>query len=160
MQSKTSIFPVETLNNINAPFQVSVPFIYGLGVQPISLTSTQPAAGSLSVVSGWGTLNYGDSDLPSQLQAVDVFITSAAECNNAYAEYGGITVNMICAAVPGGGKDNCAGDQGGALFLAGNLSALRLCIVVAKWLTVECTQVLQLSRNLLLKGLECVRMLM
>ena len=124
MQSKTSIFPVETLNNINALFQVTVPFIYGLGVQPISLTSTQPAAGSLSVVSGWGTLNYGDSDLPSQLQAVDVFITSAAECNNAYAEYGGITVNMICAAVPGGGKDACQGDSGGPLVVGDKLVGL------------------------------------
>jgi trypsin len=121
MQAKTPNFPVEHLNNFNVLFQVSVPFTYGPGVQPISLTSTEPAAGALAVVSGWGTLNFGDSDLPLQLQAVDVNITSRAECNNAYDIYGGITENMICAAVPGGGKDACQGDSGGPLVVDGQL---------------------------------------
>jgi hypothetical protein len=60
MQSKTPIFPVERLNIFSVSFQISVPFTYGTGVQPISLTSTKPAAGSLAVVSGWGTLSSGD----------------------------------------------------------------------------------------------------
>jgi trypsin len=102
-------------------FQVSVPFTYGPGVQPISMTSTEPTAGSLSVVSGWGTLSFGDPNLPSQLQAVDVYITSRAECDSAYAANGGITENMICAGVPGGGKDACQNDSGGPLVVGGQL---------------------------------------
>jgi len=120
MRSKTPDFRVELLNNFSVSFQVSVPFTYGPGVQPISLTSTEPAAGSLAVVSGWGILSPGGS-LPSQLQAVEVYITSRAVCNSAYAAYGGITVNMICAAVPGGGKDACNGDSGGPLVVGGKL---------------------------------------
>jgi trypsin len=121
MQDKTNIFPAELLNNFGVSSQVSAPFTYGPGVQPISLTSSEPAAGSLAVVSGWGSLAYGDHDLPSQLQAVEVFITSRAECNNSYAVYGGITNNMICAAVTGGGKDACQGDSGGPLVVGGQL---------------------------------------
>ena len=120
MRIKTPDFRVELLNNFSVSFQVSVPFNYGPGVQPISLTSTEPAAGSLAVVSGWGILSPGGS-LPSQLQAVEVYITSRAVCNSAYAAYGGITVNMICAAVPGGGKDACNGDSGGPLVVGGKL---------------------------------------
>jgi len=119
-QGITPIFPVEPLNNISVSFQVSVPFTYGPGVQPISLTSSEPPAGSLAVVSGWGLLSSGGT-LPSQLQAVEVYITSRAACNSAYAEYDGITDNMICAAVPGGGKDACQEDSGGPLVVGGQL---------------------------------------
>jgi len=121
MRDTTHNFPVEIFNNFSVSFQVSVPFTYGPGVQPISLTTSEPAAGSLAVVSGWGTLHYGDTDLPSQLQAVEVYITSRVECNSAYAVYGGITENMICAGVPGGGKGACQGDSGGPLVVGGRL---------------------------------------
>ena len=84
------------------------------------MTSTVPPDGALAVVSGWGTLTPGGS-LPSQLQAVEVFITPRAACDRAYADYDGITDNMICAAVPGGGKDACQGDSGGPLVVRGLL---------------------------------------
>jgi hypothetical protein len=71
MRGKTPAFPVEHLNFFSVSFQVSLPFNYGLEVQPISMTSTEPAAGSLSVVSGWGRLSSGGT-IPSQLQAVEV----------------------------------------------------------------------------------------
>ena len=116
MQGKTPVFPVEPLNNFSVPFQVSVPFAFGLGVQPIALTSVEPPAGALAVVTGWGRLTPGGL-LPSQLQAVEVNITSREACNSAYAQYGGITVNMICAGVPQGGKDACQGDSGGPLVV-------------------------------------------
>jgi len=120
MRGRTPIFLVEHLNNFSFKFQVSPPFTYGTGVQPISLASTEPADNALSVVSGWGTLSSGGS-LPSQLQAVEVYITPHAECNADYAAYGGITDNMICAAVPGGGKDACQGDSGGPLVVGSQL---------------------------------------
>ena len=121
MQGKTPIFIAEPLNNFRVSFQVSVPFTIGPGVQPIPLACVEPPAGSLAVVSGWGTLTAGGSTLPSQLQAVEVNITSRAACNSAYAAYGGITVNMICAGVTGGGKDACQGDSGGPLVVGDQL---------------------------------------
>jgi trypsin len=48
-------------------------------------------------------------------------IVSREECNKAYGAYGGITVNMICAGVTGGGKDACQGDSGGPLVVDGKL---------------------------------------
>jgi trypsin len=103
---------------------VSVAFTFGVGVQTIPLALTKPAAGVSSVVSGWGTLSSGSSSLPTQLQAVTVDIVSDAACDSAYASYGGITENMICAAVPGGGKDACQGDSGGPLAVNGVLVGL------------------------------------
>ena len=161
MQGKTPIFTVEPLNNFSVSFQVSVPFTYGTAVQPISLTSVEPSAGALAVVSGWGTLSSGSSTLPSQLQAVEVEITSPASCNSAYAQYGGITVNMICAGVTGGGKDACQGDSGGPLVVGDKL------VGIVSW-GVGCAEArypgvysnVATLRSLLLTQLACNKMLM
>ena len=79
MRGKTPIFPIEHLTDFGVSLQISVQFNYGPGVQPISLTSSEPPAGSLVVVSGWRTLFYGDWPLRAELQAVEVDITSRAE---------------------------------------------------------------------------------
>jgi trypsin len=102
---------------------VSVAFAYGIGVRGIELPNTEPAGGTGTpfVVSGWGTQSSGSSTFPSQLQAVEVYIIPHSECNSTYAPYGGITENMICAAVPGGGKDACQGDDGGPLVFGTTL---------------------------------------
>jgi hypothetical protein len=108
-QGKAPILPVELLNNFSVIFQVSVPFTYGPAVQPISLTSSETAAGSFCAVSGWGYLS--PIVQPSrQLYAVEVGITSLALCDTDYAVNGGITKNTICAALPGGGKSLCNDD--------------------------------------------------
>jgi len=120
MQGKTPVFPVETSNNFSVSFQVSVPFKYGIGIQPISLTSTEPAAGSIAVVSGWGELYVG-GPFSSQLQAVNVFVISRPECDYYYADYDGINVNTICAGVPGGGNGFCGGDLGSPLVVGDQL---------------------------------------
>lgn len=104
--------------------QVSIAFEFDARVQPIALTISEPYAGHKSVVTGWGTLSSGSSSLPRQLQVVTVPIVSRAECNDAYSQYGGITENMICAGVSGGGKDSCQGDSGGPLAIDGQLVGL------------------------------------
>jgi trypsin len=104
--------------------QVSVAFEFGRGVQPIPLTISEPYGGHSAVVTGWGTLSSGSSSLPRQLQVVTVPIVSRTECNDAYIEYGGITDNMVCAGITGGGKDACQGDSGGPLAIDGQLVGL------------------------------------
>jgi trypsin len=120
MRVKSHIFPVESFDNLSVSFQVSVTFTYGVGVRPISLAIVEPPAGALAVVTGWGSLTPGGS-LPTQLQAVEVDIVSREECDRAYAAYGGITENMICAGVPKGGRDACQGDSGSPLVVGGRL---------------------------------------
>jgi len=120
MRSKTPILPANSLNYFKFSFQVSPPFTYGPGVQPILMTCSEPPAGTLAVVSGWGTTTPGGS-FASQLQAVEVFIIQHEECNAAYANYSLITVNMICAVGPDGSKGPCEGDSGGPLVANGEL---------------------------------------
>jgi len=87
-------------------------------VAPIALATTDPSVGSEVVVSGWGTTSSGGSS-PPILRKVNVNVYSNTECESAYQNAGyGVTNNMICAAVSGGGKDSCQGDSGGPLFRA------------------------------------------
>ncbi|XP_069679934.1 trypsin beta-like [Periplaneta americana] len=103
--------------------KVSTPFSFGTGVQPIALTSSEPSAGQTAVVTGWGTTSSGGS-LPTQLQVVSLPIVDHGECSQDYADYGGITDNMICAAEAEGGKDSCQGDSGGPLTVNGKLTGI------------------------------------
>ena len=140
MRGKTTVFPVEPVNNFSASFKVSLPFTYGPGVQLILLTSTEPPVGALAVVIGCRTPSFGGL-LPSPILAVQVYpyIISRAECNRAYAAYGGITVNMICPGVPGGGKSCCQGDSGDPLVVGGQLAGIvswGLSCALADFLTV------------------------
>ncbi|XP_023727062.1 trypsin beta [Cryptotermes secundus] len=104
--------------------RVSIAFEFGPSVQPITLSTSQPYAGHSSVVTGWGTLSSGSSSLPRQLQVVTLSIVSREECNAAYEESGGITENMICAGVTGGGEDSCQGDSGGPLVIERRLAGI------------------------------------
>lgn len=83
-----------------------------------------PVAGETGVVTGWGILSPGTTTLSSQLQVINVTIISREECSNSYAEYGGITRNMICAGAPEGGKGPCGGDSGGPLAVRGELAGI------------------------------------
>ncbi|XP_023727061.1 trypsin-2 [Cryptotermes secundus] len=107
-----------------AVVRVSVPFAFGVAVQPISLIISEPAAGEYGVVTGWGTLSSGTSELSTLLQAVNVTIASREECNAAYSVFGGITEHMICAGSSGGGKGACQGDSGGPLAVRGELAGI------------------------------------
>jgi len=122
MRGKTPIFPVEPLNNFSVPFQVFVPFTFGPRVRKIPMISTEPTAGTTTIVTGWGASSSNNTILPSQLQAVEVNITARTTCNSAYSPERAITMNMICAGVAGLGI--CNGDFGGPLVVRGQLAGI------------------------------------
>nr|AAT47769.1 LP03006p [Drosophila melanogaster] len=89
-------------------------------IKAIGLASSNPANGAAASVSGWGTLSYGSSSIPSQLQYVNVNIVSQSQCASSTYGYGSqIRSTMICAAASG--KDACQGDSGGPLVSGGVL---------------------------------------
>nr|CAD7439485.1 unnamed protein product [Timema bartmani] len=77
-----SRFPA-TDNDI-ALIRVAAPFVYSTRVQPISLASSPPPAGSPVVTSGFGTLTQGGS-VPTSLQQVEIYIFDHQVCNQAYS---------------------------------------------------------------------------
>uniref|UniRef100_A0A674IYZ2 Peptidase S1 domain-containing protein n=1 Tax=Terrapene triunguis TaxID=2587831 RepID=A0A674IYZ2_9SAUR len=73
-------------------------------VQPVSLPTACPAAGTSCVVSGWGNI-LSDVFSPYNLQCVNIPILSNAACEGSYP--GMITSTMLCAGYLEGGKDAC-----------------------------------------------------
>jgi trypsin len=62
--------------------------------------------GTLCEVSGWGnTQSFNESN--SVLRAAFVPSVNQEDCDEAYADFGGITDRMICAGFKQGGKDAC-----------------------------------------------------
>jgi len=81
----------------------------------LAASGNDPASGTNVIAIGWGTTSEGGS-IPAALRHVTVPIVARATCNSNYG--GGITNNMICAGVSGGGLDACQGDSGGPLVVA------------------------------------------
>jgi len=68
-----------------------------------------------ATVTGWGTTSSGGSQ-STTLKEVDVGVITNQQCGNNYGYSSSwITDSMLCAVVPGGGKDACQGDSGGPL---------------------------------------------
>lgn len=97
------------------------PFVYSATTAAVALANVAPAAGSPAFVSGWGTTSSGGSSLPRNLRWVEVPIYDREACNDAYAQYGGVSEQMICAGLEEGGIDSCQGDSGGPLSANGVL---------------------------------------
>ncbi|KAJ9597879.1 hypothetical protein L9F63_011245 [Diploptera punctata] len=100
-----------------AVIKVSEPFVYGPGVQPITLATVDPAASEVGVVTGWG-LTSETGSMSTQLQSVQLPIIDFEECENVYGYF--LTKNMICAGIEGG-KGICSSDSGGPLVVDGKL---------------------------------------
>lgn len=84
-------------------------------LQSAALEARFGRPGACAVVSGWGTMEAGTDNLPSQLHDVDVPIISNQECANVYG--GAISSEQVCAGYSTGGKDSCQGDSGGPLVV-------------------------------------------
>ena len=111
-----------TMDNDIALLRLSEP-ITGARASYANLLPSSPTqsrrfafAEACAAVSGWGRLASG-GEIPDRLQAVNVPIVSEAKCREAYP--GEITDGMICAGLPGGGRDSCQGDSGGPLVVRG-----------------------------------------
>ena len=102
-----------TLDNDVSMLVLSADIVFSNAARSIDITDVEPADGTPTTVTGWGTTSEGGS-LADHLLAVSVPIVNRAACNQAYG--GSITANMICAGVPEGGLDACQGDSGGPLI--------------------------------------------
>jgi trypsin len=80
-------------------------------------------AGALETIVGWGATSEG-GDLPDNLQAGRVPITTDSYCADAYSDFDART--MVCAGFPRGGVDTCQGDSGGPMFGKTSTGALRV----------------------------------
>ncbi|KAF2221279.1 extracellular trypsin protease [Elsinoe ampelina] len=93
----------------------------------LAAAGSDPAAGSSTVVAGWGTLSSGSSSIPTTLQRVTVPIVSRTTCKSNYGS-SRITDTMICAGLSAGGKDSCQGDSGGPL-----VDANKVLVGIVSW---------------------------
>ncbi|KAI4459627.1 polyserase-related [Holotrichia oblita] len=95
---------------------------FGSNIAAISLPAQnqQLAAGTESVVSGWGTTSENGA-AANQLQAVSVPLVSLSDCQAAYSPVYSVTDRMLCAGSSDGGRDACQGDSGGPLAVDGLL---------------------------------------
>lgn len=88
-------------------------FEFNEAVQPIALAKERPEHDTPVVVTGWGTTSEGGT-ISDVLQEVTVNVVENSQCKKAYSIM--LTSRMLCAGVPGGGKDACQGDSGGPLI--------------------------------------------
>jgi trypsin len=82
--------------------------------------------GTPAHVLGWGDTT-GDGAYAARLRAARVLVLDPAVCEAAYEDglHGGFDASsMVCAGVPGGGRDACQGDSGGPLVAGGVLVGL------------------------------------
>ncbi|EDV98092.1 trypsin eta [Drosophila grimshawi] len=118
----TKLLPHELYNatitdNDIALIFVSPPFPMNTNrrIGTIEVAKELPSVGTLATVSGWGFTK--EDGLPSaRLQQVQVPVVDSKDCQAAY-DWRPITDAMLCAAAPGGGKEACNGDAGGALVV-------------------------------------------
>ncbi|XP_018573076.1 trypsin beta [Anoplophora glabripennis] len=113
----------DTLDNDIAILKLCSPLVFSDKILPVALPEAGEglAVGSRALVSGWG-YEAENGFIPSDLKQVELPIVSPSDCQNAYAKFGDISNNMICAGfIQTGGKDACQGDSGGPLRANGKL---------------------------------------
>jgi trypsin len=100
---------------------------------PVLLASSEPTAGTLTTVVGWGTATFG-GNMQSRLREVSIPTVSRADCtaSGAYSKLS-IHTSNICAGFAEGAKDSCQGDSGGPLFLPTGSDANDTQVGVVSW---------------------------
>ncbi|GAC21377.1 trypsin-like serine protease [Paraglaciecola arctica] len=112
---------IELVTSVNAPsVQIAEP----------EVTNQYAIENSTATVAGWGgrvgyAPNEGPtSDFPDILHQVDLQLMTNQQCIDTFNENPitpidntFVTDNMICAAIPSGGKGSCQGDSGGPLVI-------------------------------------------
>lgn len=104
----TRIYQNPSFDVNNLIYDVSVLILsnileFGPTMQPIALVDQEPEAGSLSIVTGWGT-TFSGGDLTDDLLKVELHVTDRKLCEDQY-DSGIIHESMICAADEN--KDSC-----------------------------------------------------
>lgn len=116
-------------NNDCAIMRLGRPLQFSRQIQPACLPRFQRNYDGIpSLVVGWGKTSEGGSS-SSVLQHVMLPILGNQQCSNMMEQKYTITNNMLCAGLPQGGKDSCAGDSGGPMYLDGNQGLLQVGIV-------------------------------
>ncbi|MGY0491260.1 serine protease [Streptomyces sp. WG-D5] len=110
-----------------AVLTLSSPLPEGYVIQMADEGDPAYRAGTEATVYGWGDTT-GAGTYPRALRAAQVQVLADSECEQAYPPGGGdgtyASDSMLCAGVPGGGKDACQGDSGGPLVAKGRLVGL------------------------------------
>jgi len=107
-------YNANTVDNDIALWQLATPIATSSTIAYATLPAqgSDPAAGTVLTVSGWGLTTEGGSTLPSSLRYVSVPVVDRATCQTDYGT-SAVTGNMFCAAASG--KDSCNGDSGGPI---------------------------------------------
>lgn len=118
-------------NNYTCDFDISIlelktPLIFSDSVASIELPEKGEIwpDGTEVLVTGWGTANEYVKTHYDALQGVTVNLVGQEACKEAYSDISVITDRMICAGVPGGGKDSCKDDSGGPLVVGKVLAGI------------------------------------
>uniref|UniRef100_G3RPB6 trypsin n=1 Tax=Gorilla gorilla gorilla TaxID=9595 RepID=G3RPB6_GORGO len=98
-----------TLDNDILLIKLSSPAVINSRVSAISLPTAPPAAGTESLISGWGNTLSSGANYPDELQCLDTHVLTQADCEASYP--GEITNTMFCVGFLEGGKDSCQGDS-------------------------------------------------
>ncbi|KAF1957862.1 insect inhibitor with A fungal trypsin [Byssothecium circinans] len=92
----------------------SIPTSSTIGYATLPAANSDPTAGVVHTVAGWGVTSSTGGSSPIALLKVDVPIVSRTECRAAYGT-SAVTNTMFCAGYSAGGRDSCQGDSGGPI---------------------------------------------
>ncbi|XP_055847804.1 trypsin delta-like [Episyrphus balteatus] len=93
-------------------------FIYSAVIKPVELAILSYPTGISVTLSGWGKTHDKITELPYQMQSVELSLFSTSDCSSPRFMYGNdVRGPMLCAA--GHGTGSCQGDSGGPLVVSG-----------------------------------------